>query len=153
MFLRKKNKKKQNLVLPKKTKFKKLQKGHLHDLKRKITTTQVYYGLYGLKVLKSSRLESRQLEAARRQISRQLKKQEFLWIRVVPDIPVTKKPNEIRMGKGKGSVDHWVVRAKAGQVIFELTCLLPKKAQALLISAAKKLSVPCAIIKHLKKLN
>jgi len=151
--MRGKNKKKQSVNLPKKTKFKKLQKGHLQPFERKVTTTQVYYGLYGLKILKYSRLDSRQLEAARRQISRQLKKQEFLWIRVVPDIPVTKKPNEIRMGKGKGSVDHWIARAKAGQTIFELTCLIPKKAQALLITAAKKLSVPCAIVKHLKKLS
>jgi large subunit ribosomal protein L16 len=151
--MRKQSKKKQSIVLPKKTKFKKLQKGHLQRLERKKTTTQVYYGLYGLKILKANRLDSRQLEAARRQISRQLKKQEYLWIRVIPDIPVTKKPNEIRMGKGKGAVDHWIARAKAGQTIFELTCLLPKKAEALLITAAKKLSIPCAIIKHAKKLN
>ena len=76
--MRKQNKKKQNIILPKKTKFKKLHKGHLKKFEKKITTTQVYYGLYGLKILKSSRLESQQLEAARRQISRQLKKNEFL---------------------------------------------------------------------------
>jgi large subunit ribosomal protein L16 len=151
--MKKKAKKKQGIILPKKTKFKKLHKGHLQSLERKTTTTHVYYGLYGLKILKSSRLESTQLEAARRQISRQLKRHEFLWIRVIPDIPVTKKPNEIRMGKGKGAVDHWVARAKAGQTVFELTCMLPKKAQTLLLTAAKKLSVPCAIIEHSKKLN
>ena len=72
--MRKQSKKKQNVVLPKKTKFKKLQKGHLQRLERKKTATQVYYGLYGLKILKANRLDSRQLEAARRQISRQLKK-------------------------------------------------------------------------------
>ena len=149
----KKNKKKQSVVLPKKTRFKKLQKGSLKHVERKPTTTQVYYGLYGLKILKASRLDSRQLEAARRQISRQLKKYEFLWIRVIPDIPVTKKPSEIRMGKGKGSINHWVSRAKAGQTIFELTCMLPQKAQTLLLSAAKKLSVPCAITEHIKKLS
>ena len=76
--MRKKNKKKQSILLPKKTKFKKLHKGHLQAFERKKTTTTLYYGLYGLKVLKSSRLDSRQLEAARRQISRQLKKHEFL---------------------------------------------------------------------------
>jgi large subunit ribosomal protein L16 len=150
-MMRKKNKKKQAIILPKKTKFKKLQKGSLGSFERKITTTQLYYGLYGLKILKSSRLNSRQLEAARRQISKQLKKQEFLWIRVIADIPVTKKPIEIRMGKGKGSVAYWIARAKAGQTIFELTCMLPKKAQTLLLNAAKKLSVPCALIKHIKK--
>jgi ribosomal protein L16/L10AE len=76
--MKKKTKKKQSIILPKKTKFKKLHKGHLQPLERKTTTTQVYYGLYGLKILKSSRLESTQLEAARRQISRQLKRHEFL---------------------------------------------------------------------------
>lgn len=145
-------KKKKSLVLPKKIKFKKLQKGYLQGVERKITTTHNYYGLYGLKILKSERLESRQLEAARRQISRQLKRHEFLWIRVVPDIPITKKPNEIRMGKGKGNFNHWVTRAKAGQVVFEVTCLIPKKAQNLLMAAAKKLSIPCAVIRHSKKI-
>jgi len=155
MILKKKTKKNKVFFYPKKTKFKKLQKGNLHlqSLKRKPTSTRVYYGLYGLKILKGGRLQSKQLEAARRQISRQLRRHEFLWIRIVTDIPVTKKPNEIRMGKGKGSVDHWITRAKAGQTLFELTCMLPKKAQLLLLSAAKKLSVPCAIIEHSKKIN
>jgi large subunit ribosomal protein L16 len=151
--MKKKNKKKQSILQPKKSKFKKLQKGHLRGLERKRTTTHVYYGLYGLKILKTSRLESRQLEAARRQISRHLKRHEFLWIRIKTDIPVTKKPNEIRMGKGKGAVNHWVTRARAGQTIFELTCMLPQKAELLLWAAAKKLSVPCAIIGHSKKLS
>ena len=147
-----KRKKKQSIIIPKKTKFKKLQKGHLQPIERKNTTAHIYYGLYGLKILKYNRLDSIQLEAARRQISRELKKHEFLWIRVIPDISVTKKPNEIRMGKGKGTPDHWIIRAKAGQIIFELTCILPKKAQTLLLLAAKKLSVPCAVVLHLKKL-
>ena len=100
-----------------------------------------------------SRLNHIQLEAARRQVSRGLKKQELLWIRVVPDIPVTKKPNEVRMGKGKGSFDHWVARVKTGQIIFELTSLLPKKAHLLLKAAAKKLPVPCAIVWQLKRIT
>jgi large subunit ribosomal protein L16 len=145
-------KKRKNIILPKITKFKKLQKGHLHAIERKTTTTQLYYGIYGLKVLQANRLNSTQLEAARRQISRSLRRYEFLWIRVIPDIPVTKKPNEIRMGKGKGAVDYWVGKVKAGQTIFELTCMLPKKAQTLLLSAAKKLAVPCAIILHQEKI-
>lgn len=148
-----KKKKKKVLLLPKKIKFKRLQKGHLKPVEKKVTATHIYYGLYGLKILKSQRLGSWQLEAARRQISRHLKRHEFLWIRVVPDIPVTKKPNEIRMGKGKGNFHHWVARAKAGQIIFELICLIPKKAQALLMAAAKKLSIPCAVIENLKKIS
>jgi large subunit ribosomal protein L16 len=92
--------------LPKKTKFTKLQKGCLQPIERKKSATSLYYGIYGLKVLMNTRLNNIQLEAARRQISRGLKKREFLWIRVIPDIPVTKKPNEVRMGKGKGNVEH-----------------------------------------------
>ena len=152
-IIQRKNKKKQSIIIPKETKFKKLHKGRLQFYERKTTTTTVYYGLYGLKLLKSSRLDSTQLDAARKQISRQLKKYEFLWIRAIPDIPVTKKPNEVRMGKGKGGLDHWVARTKAGQTIFELTCMLPKKAQLLLLTAAKKLSIPCAIIYHSQKIN
>ena len=147
-----KKKKKQHIIVPKKTKFKKLQKGCLQFFEKKKSNTQTYYGLYGLKVLKNSRLNSIQLEAARRQISRGLRKQEFLWIRIVPDIPVTKKPNEVRMGKGKGSFHHWVARVKTGQIIFELTSLLPKKAHLLLIAAAKKLPIPCAIIWHSQRI-
>ena len=120
-------KKKQNIIIPKKTKFSKLQKGFLQPIERKKSTTHLYYGLYGLKVLMHSRLNSTQLEAARRQISRGLRKREFLWIRVIPDIPITKKPNEVRMGKGKGARDHWVARVKTGQIIFELTYMLSKK--------------------------
>ena len=146
-------KKKQKILLPKTTKFKKLQKGNLQSIERKKTTVNLYYGIYGLKVLKYSRLNSTQLEAARRQISRHLKKYEFLWIRIIPDIPVTKKPNEVRMGKGKGVVDHWVARVKAGQIVFELTSMLPKKAHTILLAAAKKLAVPCAIILNKKRLS
>jgi len=134
------------------SKFKKVQKGHLQPIERKKTTTNLYYGVYGLKVLQSNRLQSSQLEAAQRQIVRNLRKHEFLWVRVTPDISVTKKPNEIRMGKGKGAVDHWVARVKAGQTIFELTSMWPTKAHYLFLAAAKKLAVPCVIISHHKKL-
>ena len=147
-----KKKKNKNILLPKRTKFKRVKKGHLSSIERKLTATRLHYGTYGLKVLKASRLDSTQIEAARRQISRALGKYEFLWIRVIPDIPVTKKPQEIRMGKGKGAVDHWVTKVKAGQTIFELTQMLPQKAQIILLSAAKKLAVPCAIIFNLQKI-
>lgn len=144
---------KKTILLPKITKFKKQQKGHLKQIERKKSASNLYYGIYGLKVLKYSRLDSRQLEAARKQISRNLKKQEKLWIRAVPDIPVTSKPKEIRMGKGKGAVDYWVIRVKSGQTLFELSYMLPKKAQIILLSAAKKLAVPCAFISNIKKVK
>jgi large subunit ribosomal protein L16 len=144
-------KKKKSIRIPTRTKFKKLQKGRLQSTERKKTATSLYYGLYGIKILKYSRIDSKQLEAARRLISRDLRKHELLWIRVLPDIPVTAKPNEIRMGKGKGAVKYWVARLKSGQTLFELSCMLPKKAYKLLMSAAKKLPVPCAFVFNRKK--
>ena len=141
-------KKKKAITQPKRTKFKKLQKGHLKETEWKKSSTQLYYGVYGLKLLKPCRLDMKQLEAARRLISKHLTKYEYLWIRATTDIPVTAKPNEVRMGKGKGNIDYWVARLKAGHVLFELTAMLPKKAYSLLITAAKKLSVPCVFITY-----
>ena len=146
-------KKKKSIILPKKIKFPRLQKGSLQPIERKKSTTQLYYGIFGLKVLMNSRLNNIQLEAARRQISRGLKKREFLWIRIIPDIPVTKKPNEVRMGKGKGGFDHWIARVKTGQIIFELTSMHAKKASLLLSAAAKKLPVPCTIVCHIRRIK
>jgi large subunit ribosomal protein L16 len=143
-------KKKKNILKPVRTKFKKLQKGCLKIIEWKKSATMLYYGVYGIKLLKPCRLNIKQLEAARRLISRHLTKYEFLWIRATTDIPVTAKPNEIRMGKGKGNVDYWVARFKAGHVLFELTSMLPKKAYSILIAAAKKLPVPCIFITYKK---
>jgi len=151
-IIKKWKEKKKSIRIPIRTKFKKLQKGRLQAIERKKTATSLYYGIYGLKILKYSRIDSRQLEAARRLISRDLRKHEFLWIRVLPDIPVTAKPNEIRMGKGKGAVNYWIARLKSGQTLFELTCMLPKKAYKILMAAAKKLPVPCAFLYDKKKI-
>ena len=140
------------ISLPQKTKFKKQQKGHISHIERKKSATYLYYGVFGLKILKPSRLNRKQLEATRKQISRNLKKQEKLWIRALPDIPVTSKPKEIRMGKGKGAVEYWIIKVKAGQTLFELSSMGYKKAKTILLSAAKKLAVPCAFIAQNKKL-
>jgi len=91
---------------PKKTKFKKYRKGRIKNNETKKTAYTLYYGFYGLKILKNSRLNAKQLEATRRMISKYIRKKEHLWIRVWPDIPVTAKPKEIRMGKGKGAVSY-----------------------------------------------
>ena len=139
------------ITLPQKTKFKKQQKGHLSTIERKKSAVSLYYGVFGLKILKHSRLNRKQLEATRKQISRSLRKQEKLWIRALPDIPVTSKPKEIRMGKGKGAVDYWVIKVKAGQTLFELSAMGYKKAKLILLAAAKKLSVPCAFIVQMQK--
>ena len=140
------------ISLPQKTKFKKQQKGHLSQIERKKSATYLYYGIFGLKILKQSRLNRKQLEATRKQISRNLRKQEKLWIRALPDIPVTSKPKEIRMGKGKGAVEYWIIKVKAGQTLFELSSMGYKKAKTILLSAAKKLAVPCAFIYQSKKI-
>jgi len=148
-----KNEKKKIIIIkPKRTKFKKLQKGYLKMVEWKKSATRLYYGIYGIKLLKPCRLNIKQLEATRRLISRHLTKYEFLWIRSATDIPVTSKPNEVRMGKGKGNIDYWVARFKAGHVLFELTSMLPKKAYSLLIAAAKKLPVPCVFITNKKNI-
>jgi len=99
------------------------------------------YGTYGIQVLEPVRLKSRQLEAARRAISRKIKRLGRLWARVFPDIPVTKKPTEVRMGKGKGAVDHYIARVKAHKVIFELDGVPKELAQDAFRLAAFKLPV------------
>lgn len=140
------------IALPQNIKFKKQQKGHLTGIENKKSAAYLYYGIFGLKLLKQCRLSRKQLEATRKQISRNLRKQEKLWIRALPDIPVTSKPKEIRMGKGKGAVDYWVIKVKAGQILFELSAMGYKKAKLILLSAAKKLAVPCAFIAQVKKI-
>lgn len=140
------------ITLPQNTKYKKQQKGHLGSIERKKSATRLYYGIFGLKILKQCRLSRKQLEATRKQISKSLRKKEKLWIRTLPDIPVTSKPKEIRMGKGKGAVAYWVIKVKAGQTLFELSSMGYQKAKIILLSAAKKLAVPCAFVSQVKKI-
>lgn len=94
----------------------------------------------------SGRLSGKQLEATRRMVSRHIRKKEKLWIRAFPDIPVTTKPIQIRMGKGKGAVDHWIHKLPAGKMIMEIGAMPETKAKAILLGAAKKLGVACAFV-------
>ena len=103
---------------PKKTKYKKLQKGKLS--KYSFRSSQLKFGSIGLKAIKSGTISSRHIEAARQAIVRKLSRKGKLWIRIFPTIPVTAKPIEVRMGKGKGNVSHWSVKVGAGTVLFEL---------------------------------
>lgn len=103
---------------PKKTKYKKLQKGKLS--KYSFRSSQLKFGSIGLKAIKSGTMSSRHIEAARQAIVRKLSRKGKLWIRIFPTIPVTAKPIEVRMGKGKGNVSHWSVKVSAGTVLFEL---------------------------------
>lgn len=131
---------------PKETKFKKSQKGRIYPLTRKSSTAKVAFGYYGLKVLKNARLTVKQLEAARRMISKHMRKKEKIWIRCRPDRPLTAKPLQIRMGKGKGAVDSWIYRLQGGKVLFEIGYMRPQKAITILVSAGKKLPVPFIIV-------
>src|SRR5918999_5909807 len=106
------------MLQPKRTKFRKAFKGRIHGAAK--GGTDLNFGSYGLKALEPERVTARQIEAARRAITRHLKRAGRVWIRIFPDMPVTKKPAEVRMGKGKGSVEYWVAPVKAGRIMFEI---------------------------------
>src|SRR6187402_2385749 len=106
------------MLSPKKTKYRKQHKGRIHgNAKGGYTLT---FGEYGLKAMEPERITARQIEAARRSVSRYVKRVGRLWIRVFPDVPVTAKPAEVRMGSGKGSVEFWAARIKPGRILFEI---------------------------------
>jgi large subunit ribosomal protein L16 len=106
------------MLLPKKTKYRKAHKGRIHGAAKSANT--VDYGSYGLKAMAPDRITARQIEAARRALTRHVKRQGKIWIRVFPDVPVSKKPLEVRMGSGKGSPEFWVARVKPGRIMFEI---------------------------------
>src|ERR687894_1782526 len=106
------------MLQPKRTKFRKLHKGRIHgDAKG---GSDLDFGAFGLKALEPERVTARQIEAARRALTRHMKRAGRVWIRVFPDLPVSKKPAEVRMGSGKGTPELWVARVKPGRVIFEI---------------------------------
>ena len=106
------------MLAPKRTKYRKQQKGRIHGMAKGGTTLN--FGSFGLKAEQAGRISSRQIEAARRAITRHLKRSGRMWIRIFPDVPVTKKPVEVRMGKGKGVPESWICRVKPGRVMFEV---------------------------------
>ena len=106
------------MLSPKKTKFRKAHKGRIQGNAK--GGTVLNFGSYGMKALQPNRITARQIEAARRAITRHIKRQGRVWIRVFPDVPVSKKPTEVRMGKGKGTPEFWACRIKPGRVMFEL---------------------------------
>src|SRR6202142_1905817 len=120
------------MLQPKRTKFRKQFKGRIHGAAKK--GTSLNFGAYGLKSLEPERINAREIEAARRAITRHMKRAGRVWIRVFPDVPVSKKPAEVRMGSGKGAPEFWAARVKPGRILFELdgvTPLVPKEALAL----------------------
>jgi large subunit ribosomal protein L16 len=106
------------MLQPKRTKYRKAHKGRIHGQAK--GGTELNFGAYGLKAMAPGRLTSRQIEACRRAITRHMKRSGRVWIRIFPDVPVTKKPTEVRMGKGKGAVEFWAARVKPGRVMFEV---------------------------------
>jgi|TARA_B110000444_G_scaffold240557_1_gene256036 large subunit ribosomal protein L16 len=132
------------MLQPKRTKFRKQFKGRIHGLAK--GGSVINFGSYGLKAIEPERITSRQIEAARRALTRHMKRQGRVWIRIFPDIPVTAKPIEVRMGKGKGSVDRWVAKVKPGRVMFEVDGVAEDVAKEALRLAAMKLAVKCRFI-------
>ncbi len=124
------------MLSPKKSKYRKAQKGRIHGLAK--GGTALNFGAYGLKSLEAGRVTARQIEAARRAITRHIKRAGRVWIRIFPDVPVTKKPAEVRMGSGKGSPEFWICRVKPGRILFELEGVTAEVArEAFLLGAAK----------------
>ena len=106
------------MLQPKRTKFRKQFKGRIHGAAKGGTTLN--FGAFGLKALEPERITAREIEAARRAITRQMKRAGRVWIRVFPDVPVSKKPAEVRMGSGKGAPEYWVAKIKPGRILFEI---------------------------------
>ena len=106
------------MLSPKRTKFRKQYKGRIHGAAK--AGTSLNFGAYGLKALEPERITAREIEAARRAITRQMKRAGRVWIRVFPDVPVSKKPAEVRMGSGKGAPEFWVAKIKPGRILFEI---------------------------------
>jgi len=133
------------LLQPKKTKFKKLKKNYLsHTLETK--SYKLTNGFIGLKAVESIRLTARQIEAVRKCVNRELGRKGKVWINIFPHIPVTSKPSENRMGKGKGSVDYWCAPVKIGTVLFEICGVSFQKAKRALIKGSHKLPIKTKII-------
>ena len=127
------------MLQPKRTKFRKGFKGRIHGAAK--SGTQLNFGEYGLKAMEPERLNAREIEAARRAITREMKRAGRVWIRIFPDLPVSKKPAEVRMGSGKGTPELWVARVKPGRVIFEIDGVTVQTAKEALTLAAAKLPI------------
>ena len=136
-----------NMMSPKRTKYRKQHKGRIHGNAK--GNFSLNFGNYGLKALEPERITSRQIESARKAITRHLKRAGRLWIRIFPDVPVTKKPAEVRMGKGKGSVEFWACRVKPGRIIFEVDGVSESVAREALYKASAKLPIKTKFIKRM----
>ncbi len=135
------------MLSPKRTKFRKAHKGRIHGLSK--AATQLNYGSFGLKALQPERITARQIESARRAITRSMKRAGRVWIRIFPDVPVSQKPAEVRMGSGKGSPEFWVVRVKPGRIMFEIDGVPPDLARESLTLGAAKLPIRTKFVQRI----
>ncbi len=134
------------MLMPKRVKYRKQMRGRM---KGKATRgTKVTFGEYGLQALEPAWVTARQIEAARRAIVRHVRRRGKYWISIFPDMPVTSKPAESRMGKGKGAVDHWVAVVKPGRIMFELSGVSEEMAREAMRLAAHKLPIKCQFVKR-----
>ena len=136
------------MLQPKRTKFRKAFKGKIHGNAKGGFTLN--FGSYGLKALEPERVTARQIEATRRAVTRYMKRQGKVWIRVFPDTPVSAKPIEVRMGKGKGSTDRWVAKVKPGRILFEIDGVSEEIAREALRLGAAKLPIRTKIVKRME---
>ena len=137
------------MLQPKRTKFRKAFKGRIHGVATSGATLS--FGQFGLKALEPERVTARQIEAARRALTRHMKRSGQVWIRIFPDVPVTKKPLEVRMGSGKGSVELWVCRVKPGRILFEVDGISVELAKEALTLAAAKLPIKTRFVERISE--
>lgn len=134
------------MLSPKKTKYRKAFKGRIHGNAK--GGAEISFGTYGLKAVEPARVTARQIESARRAITRHMRRAGRLWIRIFPDIPVSKKPAEVRMGSGKGAPEFWVCRVKPGRILFELNGVSEEVAQVAFNLASEKLPIDTKFVKR-----
>jgi large subunit ribosomal protein L16 len=132
------------MLQPKRTKYRKQQKGRNRGNAKRGTT--IAFGTFGLKSLDNGRITNRQIEAARIAMTRYMKREGVVWIRIFPDKPITAKPQEVRMGKGKGALDHWVAQVQPGRIMFEVDGVNYAVAERALFLAAQKLPVKTKMV-------
>jgi large subunit ribosomal protein L16 len=135
------------MLQPMRTKFRKAHKGRIKGVAS--SGVELAFGQYALKALEPERVTARQIEAARRALTRHMKRAGRVWIRVFPDVPVTKKPLEVRMGSGKGGVEYWVTRVKPGRILFELDGVSVQVAKEALALAAAKLPIKTRFVQRI----
>ena len=135
------------MLSPKRTKFRKQHKGRIHG--QASSGTSVNFGSYGLKAMGPGRVNARQIEAARRAMTRHMKRAGRVWIRIFPDVPVSKKPTEVRMGKGKGTPEFWCAKVKPGRIMFEIDGVSDPIAREALRLGAAKLPVKTRVVARL----